>query len=278
MGYTGERYSSVKFPGQSLAVIECGITICDSLHQVPPRIYPHPSMTFVLSGKGIYAVDDTVYELSAGQGFLINPNIINSYTADEKDPWKYLYVVFTGSDSDVIIRNAGLGKDNCVFNFELTENFISLLNSIHTACRDNNAMGYDASGYFTLAMSYLIKKNMPSRKEYSNIEQYLENAKLYIKQHYSYDMTVQELAANVGLDRTYLYRLFIDKLNMSPREYINDYRLNKAIEMMPNKNLTLPNIALSTGFYDYSYFSKQFIKKYKISPGKYRKELQADDN
>ena len=66
----------------------------------------------------------------------------------------------------------------------------------------------------------------------------------------------------------------MENLNKSPSEYINDYRLKKAVEMMDNKLLTLHDIALSTGFYDYSYFSKQFIKKYNQSPGIYRREIK----
>ncbi len=276
MGYSGERYSLVKIHGQSLAVIECGITKCEPLHHAPPRIYPHHSLTFVLSGKGTYVADNESYELSAGKGFLIKPDTICSYMADANEPWKYIYVVFSGSDAESISHNAGLDKNELTFEFDLKKNFTDLLYAIHSACREQTAMGYEAAGYFTLIMSRLIEKNMSNVQTYSSAEQYIKTAQNYIKQHYSYNITVKELAEHIGLDRTYLYRLFIEQLNKSPNEYINYYRLKKAVEMMGNKQLTLPNIALSTGFYDYSYFSKQFIKKYHKTPGEYRKEIHPD--
>ncbi len=273
MGYSGERYSAVKLPNQSLAVIECGITICEPKHYVPPRIYPNYSMSFVTKGKGTYVVNGNTYEISSGQGFLITPNTINSYTADENDPWTYIYVVFCGNDAEAIVNNAGLDENEVVFDFELKEEFTDLLYAIHSACKEQSAMGYEANGYFMLAMSKLIAKNIPEKREYSSTEQYIKKAKIYIEQHFSYNISVQEIADHVGLERSYLYRLFQEKYDKSPTEYISDYRLKKAVEMMSNKELTLPNIALSTGFYDYSYFSKQFIKKHNVSPGKYRKSL-----
>lgn len=276
MAYKGERYNLVRYPGQSLAIIECGITICDPLHHVPPRIYPHHSLTFILSGKGTYIVEDESYELSAGQGFMISPKTICSYTADSDEPWTYIYVVFSGNDAEIITQNSGLDESELLFEFELKNDFIKLLHSMHTACREQSDMGYAAIGYLNLIMSRLIKQNTLNNREYSSVEQYVKKAKNYIKHHFSYNLTIQELASHVGLDRTYLYRLFVENLNKSPSEYINDYRLKKAIEMMENRQLTLSNIALSTGFYDYSYFSKQFKKKYNKSPNLYRSEINAN--
>ncbi len=273
MGYSGERYGLSKLHGQSLAVTQCGITICEPLHNTPPRIYPQYAIHFILSGKGTYVVNDKSYELKSGQGFLITPDVINSYVADKKEPWTYIYVVFCGNDAEAIVNNAGLDEDEVTFDFEQSDEFANLLYSIHSACKDQTALGYEAIGYFTLAMSKLISQNMPKKKIYSSTKQYLKMAKEYIEQHYSYNMEINELANHIGLERSYLYRIFKDKYNMSPSEYINDYRLKKSVEMMNNDELTLPNIALSNGFYDYSYFSKQFFKKYKVSPRVYRKSL-----
>ncbi len=277
MAYTGERYNMVRYAGQSLAIIECGVTICDSKHYVPPRIYPNHSVTFILSGKGVYVVGDETYELSEGQGFMITPDTVCSYMADDNEPWTYIYVIFSGSDAETIAHNAGLDENSLIFDFDLREDFINLLYSIHSSCREQTAMGYEAIGYFMLVMAELIEKNISVKEAYSSAEVYIKKAIRYIKQHYSYHITINELAAYIGFDRTYLYRLFMENFKKSPSEYINDYRLKKAVEMMDNKQLTLPNIALSTGFYDYSYFSKQFKKKYHESPGAYRREMQIEE-
>jgi AraC-like DNA-binding protein len=273
MSYSGERYSLSKINGQNLSITQCGITVCDSLHNVPPRIYPEHAIHFILRGKGTYVVNDKVFNLGPGQGFLIMPDVINSYTADKDDPWEYIYIVFTGNGAEVLINNAGLDEDELTFNFENNDEFKQLLNSIHSSCKKQTAMGYESLGYFILAMSKLVSQNIPKKKKHSSVKQYMKMAKEYIEQHYSYNISIKELADHIGLERSYLYRIFMEKYNISPSEYINNFRLKKAEEMMHNRDLTLLNIALSSGFYDYSYFSKQFTKKYKISPGTYRKSL-----
>ncbi len=277
MGYSGERYNASKLSGQSLAIIQTGITICDPNHLTPPRVYPNYAIHFVLSGKGTYSANGKSYKMSAGQGFLIVPNVVGSYMADEKEPWKYLYIVLSGIDAEPLTLRAGLDEDEPVFDFEQSEEFVDLLYSVHMGCKNQSAKGYESLGYFFLVMSKLIERRMPKKTTYSSIKHYIKKAKEYIEQHYSYNIGVQELADHIGLERSYLYRIFRQHYNMSPSEYINDFRLKKAVEMIDNRELTLPNIALSSGFYDYSYFSKQFIKKYKKTPGAYRREKQTEE-
>ncbi len=277
MSYTGERYTMVRLQEQSLGVLECGITICSKAHAVPSRIYPHHVATFVLKGKGTYVVSGVAHEIKSGQGFVIFPNISCSYTADEEEPWEYLFVVFSGPDAEALVHNAGIDEIDFCFEFDNSEHFTGLLYQIHTACKEQKALGYEANAYFMLVMSKLIEKSRMNKMEYFSARQYIKKAKRYIEQHYVYDMTIQEVADHVGVDRTYLYRLFINHLGMPPSGYINDFRLNKSIELMKKQEISLNNIALSVGFYDYSYFSKRFIKKYKISPGVYRKKILEED-
>ena len=88
MSYTLDMYSLSRLPGQSLAVTQCGLQMCDPGHSCGPRIYSSYSVHFVIEGKGKYLVDGREYELSAGQGFIITPGISNTYIADEDD---YIY-------------------------------------------------------------------------------------------------------------------------------------------------------------------------------------------
>ena len=53
-------------------------------------------------------------------------------------------------------------------------------------------------------------------------------------------------------------------------EYLNDYRLARAAEMLRATDLSLLEIAARSGFENFSYFNRMFKRKYGISPGKYR--------
>ena len=251
MSYVTDRYNLKKLSGQSLAVTECGIQICHSGHASPNITYREYSAHFILEGKGEYSVNGKTYSLKAGQGFLITPGANCVYVADKQKPWKYVYVSFSGVDDDTV-------RD---------------IYAMHSAGKRNEARGYDVTGYFLIVMSRLIKNNLSKREDLTVVETYLKRAKRYVEDNYSFAITVSDIAYNVGLDRTYLYRLFMKRENISPSNYLINFRMKKAVEMLENPLISISEISALVGFNDLTYFYKVFFKKYKITPKKYREKL-----
>ena len=64
MAYSGNRYGFSQMPNQSLAVSQCGLTICDKGHAVKTMLYAHYSAHFILEGKGTYTVNGKSYTFS----------------------------------------------------------------------------------------------------------------------------------------------------------------------------------------------------------------------
>mgnify|MGYP001943253646 FL=1 len=68
------------------------------------------------------------------------------------------------------------------------------------------------------------------------------------------------------MSRSHFCRLFKEVTGQTLIEYVNDIRLSKAKAMLQDPNLSITEIALSTGFSDINYFSRLFKKTYQISP------------
>ena len=268
-----EYYNVEMHPNQSLAVIQCGKTVCQAGHSPGHRVYHSYSATFILRGKGTYLVGGKQYELKAGNGFIIPPGMSVNYIADRQDPWEYIYAIFRGSDAETLVWNAGLDARHLTFSFSADEEMLVLLNQMHTASRENKARGYDVIGSFLLIMSRLIQKQTQKSSEPLRPENYIAKAIAYVEDYYPYGVSVRDMAAYVGIDRTHLYRLFKANVGTSPQQYLNEYRLKKAVEMMEWQQYSLGAIALSVGFYDISHFSKAFAACYGIQPGAYREQL-----
>ena len=268
-----EYYNVEMHPNQSLAVIQCGKTVCQAGHSPGHRVYHSYSATFILRGKGTYLVGGKQYELKAGDGFIIPPGMSVNYIADRQDPWEYIYAIFRGSDAETLVWNAGLDARHLTFSFSADEEMLELLNQMHTASRENKARGYDVIGSFLLIMSRLIQKQTQKSSEPLRPENYIAKAIAYVEDYYPYGVSVRDMAAYVGIDRTHLYRLFKVNVGTSPQQYLNEYRLKKAVEMMEWQQYSLGAIALSVGFYDLSHFSKAFATCYGIQPGAYREQL-----
>lgn len=278
MSQLTDRYDIDKLPNQSLAVTQCGIQICDAGHSSGSLLYEHYSAHFILEGKGVYMVNGKTYELSAGQGFMITPGCVSMYNADIKEPWKYIYATFMGTDDDSLVHNAGLDDENVTFNFPLDDEMIHDLYAMHNASKKYDALGYDVVGWFLLVMSRLIAANTATSKELCQPEHYINKAVLYIENNYPHSITVKDIADFVGIDRTYLYKLFKKSKNQSPTEFLGEYRLIKSVEMMENYDISIGEIALSTGFYDVSHYYRAFSAKYGKPPKVFRNQLYGKED
>ena len=81
--------------------------------------------------------------------------------------------------------------------------------------------------------------------------------------------SVEMLAGEVNLSRAQLFRKLKALINTSPREFINDIRLQRAAQLIRAKTDNVAQIGYSVGFSEQSYFAKRFRKKYGVSPTQY---------
>ena len=141
---------------------------------------------------------------------------------------------------------------------------------MHAAGKKNEAKGYDVTGYFLLCMSRLVRANASDGEKAGVPEQYVRKAVRYMEDHFSDSISVNDIAFHMGLDRSYLYRIFKRHMGYPPSRYLLNYRLKRAAEMLENPTLAIAEIATGVGFHDSAHFYKAFTAKYGMTPGNYR--------
>lgn len=271
-----EKYYFDKPSHTDLNLYRCGIEDCKPGHSWGPAIRDHYIIHYIRDGKGIYRVNNTTYHLEKGDGFLIVPNTIVFYQADIESPWSYSWVGFHGLKADSYLKRAGLTVDSPIFRYVKDNSVKECLKKMIDTKNLTSSREICLLGYLYILLSYIIeasetagsKDNTPDRKE-----SYIKKAVEFISKNYSRKITVSEIASYVGLDRSYLYTLFNSYLNTSPQEFLVNFRINKACELMKNANLSIANISRSVGYEDPLLFSKMFRKAKGLSPREYRKEL-----
>jgi AraC-like DNA-binding protein len=105
---------------------------------------------------------------------------------------------------------------------------------------------------------------LPSIQQDSKIE----CAKDYLHAHYHHDVTLDELAGVVELNRAYLIRAFKKRVGLPPHAYLTQVRLNEAKKQLA-QGLPIAEVAISTGFADQSHFSRTFKHTFGLTPGAY---------
>lgn len=259
----------------SLSVYNVGFQRCDAGYQWGPGIRDHYLIHYIISGKGTYHVNNRVYKLSAGDVFLVYPNTEVIYCADTADPWEYAWVGFTGSDAAVILRATDFTRENpCILSAENGPQIQRQLLHIYDARGNEFEHAVEMTGrlYTTLA---LFIKSAHTRESQNSANTYVQKSIEYISANYSYPITVEDIAAYVGLSRSHLFRSFELVMQKSPKEYLTDFRMKQACYLLEHSSLSITAIANSVGFDNGLYFSKTFHKIKGMSPKEFRSTLKA---
>ena len=276
MSYITERYSMEEYNGRSFNIIQCGWQRCDPNHSQGPKFYKDYSITFVLNGKGSYKIRNRIHEIRAGEGFLILPGLSTYYIADSKEPWEYIYALFSGPDVPSLLEAAGLDADHVCFRYGDDQEIRAWLNDMLDSCRSNNSFGYDALGYFYLCLSKLIRQSAAEWQKALPGDVLVKNSISFMRSHYDMNITVADVARSVGVDRSYLHRLFLKSMNCTPHAWLLNYRLEQGARFLLQTEYSISEVANSIGFFDASHFSHSFKKKYGCSPLEYQKKQKRE--
>lgn len=262
----------------SLSVFNVGYEQCKSDHQWGPGVRDHFLIHHVVSGKGTYTVGDITYTLESGDSFIVYPYTEVSYKADHKDPWKYYWVGFAGSDAALIIHATNFTREHPIIHTDNNEDVLKLrklLLSIYDARGNNLESSVAMTGALYTALSFYLKDSSSANTENNYYSSYVKKAVSYMDMNYSYPITIEEVAEYVGVSRSHLFRVFSKHLECSPKEYLIGVRIRQACSLLKNTSLSITAIAMSTGFESNLYFSKAFHKEIGVSPSEYRKNKQG---
>ncbi len=91
-----------------------------------------------------------------------------------------------------------------------------------------------------------------------------------LENDFSKDWKLEELVRTAHMSRSNLMRIFRKATGQTPIEYLIRLRINKAMELLSNTDLTITEIAMETGFNDSNYFTRQFKRVIGKSPSNYR--------
>jgi len=101
--------------------------------------------------------------------------------------------------------------------------------------------------------------------------QHLAPAIRHLEQHFREPVLLADLTKSCGLSATHVHRLFQRLLRMSPTEYLVALRLQEARRLLASTELPISAIAMNTGFFDQSHFTKRFRKMTGMTPTQFRK-------
>lgn len=222
-------------------------------------LIPSDELHSCRSAKGLCKIITIIFSL----------DILRSFTALDACSVKYVMPVLMGNiTTEYIIK-----KEHACY--EALKN--SLLEIYNTFPKINIGFELETKSLLYRILAILYKNNMISttKKEISNQHKYSDKIKevmLYIEKNFNTPIKISDIAKSVNYSEWYLSHFFKEKTGITCSEYINICRLNNAAQLLVSSDTPVMEIALDTGFQNFSYFSKVFKKRYNMTPQKYRKE------
>lgn len=98
----------------------------------------------------------------------------------------------------------------------------------------------------------------------------------FIESQYSQVLTLEDLAAVVGMNPKYFCRVFRSLTHHSPVDYLNFYRIERAAHFLDSTELSVTEVGNRCGFWESSYFTKVFRKYKGVTPIQYRRNLRGE--
>lgn len=238
--------------------VQFGYETCSPGCSYGPAVRSNWALYYIVSGFGRFAREGKTYDIHPGQIFVIPPYLETFYQADDKLPWKYVFIGFTAKTSLDVFSQPVI---SCHDAGAIFDEMLSCSNL------DNGKSAFLTGCLWKLVS--VLSEDTESKPDY------ITKALSYMHANYSNKITVQNIAELLGLDRSYFYTLFTEQVGTPPSEYLINLRLSKAVELMNLHGERPSTAAISVGYDDLSHFSNTFKKYYGMSPREYLKKAKG---
>lgn len=142
-----------------------------------------------------------------------------------------------------------------------------------------SALQIKSTYYQAMAIVYEIISLLEEKSEQtyltSTTKLKISGVHSYISEHFTEDINISDLAENIGISIKHLRTLFKKSYGMPPNQYIIALRLNMAVSLISQGNLSISEISSLCGFSDVYYFSRLFKKHFSKSPKTFKTKEKA---
>lgn len=246
-------------------------------------------ITLILKGMAEYKIDFSTYKVKEGDIVIISPESLHSINKINNCEMDWTTIVF---NLDLLKSSF---TDGCSLNYIapiLNKNYklptiidsknpgyssiYSIIENI-LSTYDKKDIAYELelkSMLFILFANfykyeYVHKENNINELAF-DLQEKIKAILNYIQENYDRDISIEEVASLCDFSEYHFMRFFKKYVGTSCLKYINNYRLEKAAELLKSNNSSITEISLDCGFNNLSYFNKLFKRKYHLTPREFR--------
>ena len=243
---------------RDLNPIHMGAQSCPPGHCYGPHIRKNWLIHYIKRGSGMFYARGGAYPVHVGEAFLIRPDEVTTYIADTKDPWEYAWIGFDGQLAERFRELPPV--------FPLPAHIFEQLQQQWEG--EGDAAYRLAAGLFCLYD--VLFSTQATKRDY--VQEVLD----YVRINFWREISVEDMAAQMHIDRGYLSRLFKHKTGQTVQSYIIQTRLTESTRLM-QQGYSVQEAAQLCGYEDPAGFSRMFKRKYGVSPTAWKRMKTPED-
>jgi YesN/AraC family two-component response regulator len=147
------------------------------------------------------------------------------------------------------------------------------LNAEEMACLNQGVEAVLAKGIYTAkgTLEHIEQALTRSKRLGSENQRLVRKVMAYIHEHFAQPISRKELAGYVGFSERHLNRCFLQETGMTPLTYLNRYRIQQAMKLLEQGQLSITETMGRVGFSESSYFTRLFCREVGVPPSAFKK-------
>ena len=183
-------------------------------------------------------------------------------------PAEFLWVEFDGLRITEALSMTDFSKNKPVYHPHNKELRDKLADELMYISHHPKESPFHLIGHLYLFLDYLIQSAHSTQLLSNNkmSDYYIKEAINYIEQNFQNNITIEDVASVCGINRSYLGKIFKKNTGQSPQEFLMNYRMVKAAELLKLTSLSIADIGSAIGYENQLHFSRAFKNIYGVSP------------
>lgn len=241
------------------------------------RILNEYQMLYIVEGSGTFSSAHLKnVSIKAGDIFFLFPREWHSYHPQPQTGWKSYWIGFKGENMDKRVACGFLSPAKAIYHVGYSADIIRLYELAQdTANREQAYSQQMLAGIVNhlIGLVYSLERNMFFNKDSAQVE-LITKARLKIRQNLQTDITIQDIATELGVSYSTLRKLFKAYTGFPPALYQQELRLQRAMELLSSSEMSVKEIAYLLNFDSSGYFSTKFKKKTGVTPKEFREKIR----
>lgn len=237
------------------------------------RILNEYQLLYITEGEGIFnSAHAKDIPLKAGDLFLLFPGEWHTYHPTGKNGWKSYWIGFKGKNVDDRVKAGFLSVDKPIYHVGFSADIIRLYEEAYKRAQEETPYSQQILAGIVnhlVGLMYALERSMELSKDHTRVDM-INLARLRIRESLEADLTIQQIAEDLGVSYSNFRKLFKEFTGISPALYQQDLRLQRAKELLATTTLSIKEIAYRLRFESPDYFSSKFKIKTGKKPSEFR--------